>query len=335
MENLIVSNNPTAMGRIKSSNLFKITFGFRETSLIIIILLVSGVLTILSPQFLTSSNLASTGIALVADGIIAIGMTVALVLGAFDLSVGSIMGLASVVAGSLYLAGVEIWFACLAAIIVGIICGVINGLFVGKVGLNPFITTLAMMGIARGTAYIFTQGSPLSIGGIPESFRFIGTGSIAGVPFMIILLIIGTIVFDYLMRKSEAFRKVFYIGSNEKAAVLSGINVTKIKMGVFILTALLASIAGIITLARFSVASPTTGDSAELRAIAAAVIGGTSLKGGEGSIFGAVLGVLLLAVINNGLVLLNVSVYWQQFVTFMILLVAVTMDHIGQKRKSI
>ncbi|MBT2729570.1 ABC transporter permease [Bacillus sp. ISL-75] len=332
---MIVSNNLSTMGRIKSSNLFKVTFGFRETSLLIIIFLVSAVLTILSPQFLTSGNMTSTGIALVTDGIIAIGMTVALVSGAFDLSVGSIMGLASVVAGSLYLAGIEIWSACLVAILVGLICGLINGLFVGKVGLNPFITTLAMMGIARGSAYIFTEGSPLSIGGIPESFRFIGTGSIAGVPFMIILLIIGTIAFDYLMRKSEAFRKVFYIGSNEKAAVLSGINVTKIKMGVFVLTALLASIAGIITLARFSVASPTTGDSAELRAIAAAVIGGTSLKGGEGSVFGAVLGVLLLAVINNGLVLLNVSVYWQQFVTFMILLIAVTIDHIGQKRKTI
>ncbi|MFC0470962.1 ABC transporter permease [Halalkalibacter kiskunsagensis] len=327
-----INSNLNTLGRLRSSNLFKVAFGFRETSLIIIILLVSSSLSIFSPYFLTNSNLSSMGIALVADGIIAIGMTVALVSGNFDLSVGSIMGLASVVAGTLFLAGYDIWVACTIAIIAGLTCGLINGFFVGKVGLNPFITTLAMMGIARGVAYIFTEGSPVSLRGVPEVFRFIGTGSVAGIPFIILLLIGVTLVVDYLMRRSEPFRKVYYIGSNEKAAILSGINVTKVKMGVFLLTALLASIAGIIALARFGVATPTTGEMAELRAIAAAVIGGTSLKGGEGSIFGAVLGVLLLAVINNGLVLLSVSVYWQQFVTFLILLVAVTIDHLSHRK---
>lgn len=320
-------------GNIRNSNLLKVAFGLRETSLVMIIILASIIMSILSPHFLSSSNLSSVGVSLVTDGIIAIGMTVALVSGNFDLSVGSVMGLSSVVASVLYVYGLDIWTASAIAIGVGMMCGFVNGLFVGKLGLNPFITTLAMMGIARGLAYIFTQGSPIPLSGVSEAFSYLGRGVILGIPVSLILLAFIAFVVDYMMRRSEPFRKVYYIGSNEKAAILSGINISRTKMAVFLLTAFLSSVAGIIALSRFGVATPTTGDMAELRAIAAAVIGGTSLRGGEGSVFGAVLGVCLLAIINNGLVLMNVSVYWQQFVTFSILLLAVTIDHISHRRK--
>lgn len=323
-----------ALERIRNHQLLKVAFGLRETSIIIIIVFVSALLSVLTPHFFTINNMTTTAIGMATDGIIAIGMTVALVSGAFDLSVGSIMGLSSVAAGGLYLQGLDIWSSALIGIAVGILCGVINGYFIGKVGLNPFITTLAMMGIARGASYVFTQGSPLSLGGLPESFKFLGGGSLFGFPFIVIILIFLGLVCDFLMRRSEPFRKVYYLGSNEKAAVFSGINVTKVKMGVFILTAFLASIAGILALARFSVATPTTGINAELLAISAAVIGGTSLRGGEGSIFGAILGVIMLNLINNGLVLLNVSVYWQQLVSGAILLIAVTIDFYSNQRKS-
>lgn len=313
--------------------LFKVAFGMRETSIMFIIIFVSALLSVLTPHFLSANNLTTSAIGMAADGIIAIGMTVALVSGAFDLSVGSIMGLSSVAAGGLYIGGMDIWLAAIVGIAVGVLCGVINGYFIGKVGLNPFITTLAMMGIARGASFVFTQGSPLSLGGVPASFKFLGGGKLFGLPFIVFLLLVILIACDFMMRRSEPFRKVFYLGSNEKAAVLSGINVAKVKMGVFILSAFLASIAGILALARFNVATPTMGVNAELRAISAAVIGGTSLRGGEGSILGAILGVVLINLINNGLILLNVSVYWQELVSGLILLLAVTIDFYGHKRK--
>lgn len=315
------------------SKISKAVFRMRETSIILIILVVASILSAFKPVFLSRSNLTTTGIGLAADGIVAVGMTIALVLGAMDLSVGSVLSLASVTAGGLYLAGVNIWAAAALALVVGTLCGLFNGFMIGKVGLNPFITTLGMMGVARGGSYVLTQGSPLSLGGLSKPFLFLGGGNVAGIPMIVIFFLIIAIIGDLMMRKSESLRKVFYIGSNEKAAILSGINVSKVKMGVFTITALLSSVAGILTLSRFHVATPTGGTGAELRAISAAVIGGTSLTGGEGTILGAVLGVVLINIINSGLVLLDVSVYWQELVTGAILLIAVTIDLLGHKQK--
>lgn len=319
--------------KISVSKTLMSIFKFREASITLIIIVVSIIITFLNPVFLSRSNLITTAIGLSADGIIVIGMAVVLVSGAFDLSVGAVMALASVTAGGLYLLGINIWLAAGVALLLGIFCGMANGYLIGKVGLNPFITTLAVMGMARGASYILTQGSPLSVGKLPESFKFIGAGRLFGIPSIVIIFIILAIITDFMMRRSEPLRKVFYIGGNEKAAALSGINVSRVKMFIFIMTASLASIAGILTLSRFNVATPTTGVGAELRAISGAVIGGVSLSGGEGTVLGAVLGVMLINIINNALVLLNVSVYWQDFVGGFILLLAVTIDYLGTQRR--
>lgn len=307
---------------------------FRETSIILTIIGVSLLLSMLTPHFLTQNNLMTTAIGLSADGIMAIGMTIVLVSGGFDLSIGSIMGLSGVTAGALYLLGMNIWIACIIALLIGVTCGLINGYFIGKIGLNSLITTLAMMGIARGTAYVITQGSPLSIFNIPPSFAFIGSGKILGIPVIVIIFAMLSLAGDFMLRTSEPFRKVFYIGSNEKAAVLSGINTAKIKITVFLITATLASIAGILSLARFTVAAPTAGIGAELRVISAAVIGGASLNGGEGTVLGTVLGVILLNLINNGLILLNVSVYWQDLISGIFLIIAVTIDYVSHQNRT-
>ena len=301
-------------------------FALREFTLFVIIILCSVVLSFFTPHFLTGANISTTAIGLAADGIIAVGMTVALVLGGFDLSVGSVMALSGVVAGSLYLSGVNIWLAAFVALVFGMLCGLINGYFIGHVGLNPFITTLGMMSIARGASYVLTQGSPLSLPGIARSFKFIGGGRILGFPVMVLIYVLIVIIMDFALRRSTALRQVFYVGSNEKAASLSGINVSKVKTGVFFLTGTLAAITGILTLSRFTVAAPNAGMSAEMRAIAACVIGGASLSGGEGTIIGSALGVILLALVNNALILLNVSVYWQDLITGMILISAVLLD---------
>jgi Ribose/xylose/arabinose/galactoside ABC-type transport systems, permease components len=308
--------------------------GFREGALILVILVLIIVMANISKSFLTSGNMIATFIGISTDGIVVAGMTIALIAGDFDLSVGSLAGLAGVIAGKLFLSGVSIWIAALAAIVVVTICGVINGLLITKVGLSSFIATLGMMGLARGMCLIITKGTPLSLFSMPAAYKNIGGGKIIGIPYIILIFLIITIISDFLLRKTGLLRKVFYTGSNIKAAMYSGINTDRVKIGVFALTAFAASIAGIISIARFTVAAPSYGTGLEMTAISAAVIGGVSLSGGEGTILGAVLGIILLGMINSALVILNVSVYWQQMISSIILLVAVSFDIINHKRRS-
>jgi len=314
-------------------NIYKKLISFPETTVLFSIIVVSLVISVLSPYFLTKSNFISTAISLSSEGVIAIGITIVLISGGLDLSVGSIMTLSGVITGILYINGINIWAAFIIAMIVVVIFGFINGFFIGKVGLNPFITTLAIAGIVRGLSYILTEGSPISIRSVPKSFSFISQGKFHEIPLIIIFFIILTIVSDFMLRKSELFRKIFYTGSNEKAAFLSGINISKIKIIVYIISSLFAGLAGILLTARFSVVTPSAGIGAEMRGISAAVIGGASFRGGEGTILGAVLGVILLSLINNGLILLNVPVYWQDFVNGLILILAVTIDYKKQSRQ--
>jgi len=312
----------------------KIT-SFREATVILIIIGIGFILSLSSVHFFTIDNLMSITIGLSAEGIVTVGMTVALVSGGFDFSVGSVMSLSGVTAGALYLLGINIWIACLIALIFGMAFGLLNGFFIGKVGLNPFITSLAVMGIAKGGSFVLTQGSPISLLGVPRSFAFIGQGEILGLPFIVIIFIVIAVMGDFMMRKSEPLRKVFYTGSNERAAILSGINTARIKMGVYIFVATLASIAGILSMARFAVATPAAGlgTDVSMRCISAAVIGGVSLSGGEGTILGAVLGLILLNLINNGLILLNIPVYWQDLINGVILISAVTLDYFSHKNR--
>ena len=310
-----------------NKSLIRRVISFRETSLTLIILALGLILTFATPGFLTSYNINTTLIGLSMDGILAIGMVLVLVLGGIDLSVGSVMALSNVTAGIIAMKyGLNIWLSVLLAMIVSIIAGIIIGKLITKINLNPFITTLSMMSIARGVAYVFTQGSPVSLGDISASFDWIGRGTILGIPNPVIVLLLIVGVMDFLMRKSKTFREIYYIGSNEQAAAFSGISVKKRKMMVYVICSALAGLAGVITLARFGVATPTAGVGAELRAIAGAVIGGASLNGGEGTVLGALMGIVLVALVNNALILLNVSVYWQSLVIGLVLLTAVVID---------
>ena len=315
-----------------TNDLFEKFKNIRELSILVIIIVFSIILRFLTPYFLTYDNLKTVAIGLSADGIIAIGMTIALISGGFDLSVGSVMALSGVTTATLYAGGLNIWLAALIGLLISALCGLVNGYFIGKVGLNPFITTLGMMGIARGIAYIITEGAYISLYDVSNIFLSLGGGNIFSIPYIVLIFIIIAYFADFLLRKSSPLRKVFYTGSNEEAAILSGINTKKVKLYVFVFTALLAGIAGILTLSRFQVATPTAGTGAELRVISAAVIGGASLKGGEGSIFGAVLGVILLNIINNALILLNISVYSQELVNGVVLISAVTLDYLSHRK---
>ncbi|MDK2992508.1 MAG: ribose transport system permease protein [Clostridiales bacterium] len=326
-------NNETNLTSTAKSSFWQRMMAIREMGLLLIIILLMIVLSLASPHFFTASNITTTLIGLATDGIIAVGMTIALVSGGFDLSVGSVLALSGVTTGALYIGGMNIWLATVLGLVISVGCGMVNGYFIGKIGINPMITTLSMMNIARGAAYVLTEGSPLSLAQTPKAFTNLGGGTVLGIPVIVLIFIVIAVIGDYMMRHSAFIRQVFYVGSNSKAASLSGINVSKVKFLVFIIVAVLSGIAGILTLSRFNVATPSAGLGTEMRVMSAAIIGGASLSGGEGTVFGAVLGVILLALVNDGLVLLDVSVYWQDLISGIILLAAVTLDYINHTRR--
>ena len=305
----------------------------REASVALITVLAALITGLFQPKFFSISNLRSLAIGLSTDGILVIALTIVLVLGGIELSVGSVMALSCVLVGWTFLITDNILFGIIASLTVGIGIGLFNGLMISKLDLPPFIVTLGMQSLAKGAAYIFTEGSPLSMGGLPQWFRTLGRGSVFNIPIIFIIFMALAVIFDLLMKNITTFRMIFYVGSNENAAKLSGINVSEVKVGVYMLSALLATLTGILSLSRFNVATPTLGTMAETRAISAAVIGGTSMAGGVGTVVGTVLGVVLLNIINNALVMLNVSVYWQDFVTGAILILAVTLDYVSHRKK--
>jgi ribose transport system permease protein len=316
-----------------SSSFIEKLKNFRELNLIFIIFGVSVAMSFLSPYFLTWGNIEAMLLSFSTEGIVVIGMTIMLIVGGIDISVGAVMCLAMVIPGALFLAGMDPWLASLIGLAVSLLIGAIIGFFVTKVGLTHFITTLALAGIIRGASLIVSKGSPLSLYDLPLSFKFIGQGKILGVPFVIILFFVIVIICDYMLRKSTVLRKVFYTGSNEKAAMFSGINVKKVKFWVSVLCSGLTGLAGIIFMARFGAATPNFGINLEMTAISAAVIGGASLNGGKGTVLGSILGVSLIALVTGSMILLDVNVYWQDLIKGLILVAAISLDSLGQMRK--
>ncbi len=318
----------------KMNEIIKKIFSQREVTVFLIIILVVAITSIIQPKFLNANNMRSIALSVSVDGLFAIGLTLALILGGIELSVGGVSAMTCVIAGYLALQGVNIWVACLASIASGLFVGLFNGLMISKIGLPPFIVTLGMENLARGMAYIITTGSPLSVSGyLPDSFRYFATGSIFGIPVLFIIFMIISAIAFILMKYSKVSRNMFYVGSNENAARLSGINVDRVKIGVYVIIALISTMAGILSLGRFNVATPELSKGAETTAISAAVIGGTSMTGGVGGVLGTVMGIFLLKIVNSALVMMNVSVYWQDFVQGAILVLAVTIDYLSQRRK--
>jgi ribose transport system permease protein len=317
------------------TNIIKSIRSFREGTLILVLIVVCVVMSFASPYFLTWPNIRAIMLSFSTEGIVAVGMTIMLVGGGIDLSVGSVMCLAMVIAGKLFMLGLNPWAASLIAIAISGLIGALIGLFVTEVGLTHFIATLAAMGIARGACYVITKGTPLSLYTLPRSFKFIGQGNFLGgrVPFVIVIFFIVVILSDYFLRRSTILRKVFYTGSSEKAAIYSGINVKRVKIGVAILCSSLTGLAGIIFMSKFGAATANFGTGLEMTAIAAAVIGGASLTGGEGTVLGTILGIALLSTIIGSMILLDVSVYWQELTRSLILLGVVSLDHLRRRTR--
>lgn len=278
----------------------------------------------LTPHFLTVSNLLNVAEQTAIIAVIAAGMTFVIVTAGIDLSVGSVLAFSGVTMASLLQKGAPVAAALAVGIGVGFFCGALNGLLITIGRLPPFIATLGMMSVARGAALLFTEGRPIS--GFSDSFRYLATGKPLGVPMPVIVMLAVFFAAHFLLTKTKLGRYTYAIGGNEEATILSGVNVRLYKALIYGICGGLSGLAAILLTARLNSAQPIAGMMYELDAIAATVIGGTSLMGGEGNVFGTLIGALIIGVLRNGLTLLNISSFAQQIIIGLVIIVAVLLD---------
>ena len=303
----------------------------RESFLIAILLVLIIVMSIIDPGFRSSANLRAVLLGFAMEGIVVIGMTMLLVSGGFDLSVGANMAFSGMVTAQLLVFHMPVPVAIVAGCLAGVLVGLLNAWIVAKVGVNALIATLGTMTIVRGIALTVWAGQPVI--NLPEGFRAIGQGVWFGIPLPAIILLVLAIIFDILMRRGRWFRQLYFVGGSEKAARLSGINVTQVRIITYVAAGLLAALAGVMSTSRLGAGYPNSYDDSALKVISGAVIGGCSLFGGEGSVIGSVMGVFFIAVLLDVMVLLHVSPYAQGLVQGAALILAVVVD-IWTKRQA-
>ena len=312
-------------------NVFRKITSMREMIMVIVIAGLFIIMSFGNQYFLTSQTMLNVLMSFTVEGVIAIGMVILLVSGGLDLSVGANMGFTGIVTGLLVVGGVPMVLAIVIGLSVGLGVGLANGFLIAKIGLNPLITTLGTGMTFTGLMMMLTKGKSIII---PKSFSVIGTGSLFGIQYPVYILIALVIIFEILLRKTRLFRASYYVGGNESAARLNGINVPFIKLFNYGLTGLLAGLTGIVLSARLTTASVSVGGNTALEVITACIIGGASLSGGEGSVLGAFLGVAFIQLLSTSLDLSGVDVYTKTFVTGLILIAAITIDVFNEKRKA-
>lgn len=297
----------------------------RELNVLAALVLVAALISLSTPYFLTTDNLMGVFRSFSLVAIMSIGMVMVIITGGIDLSVGSVLGLSSLITAMLFQAGMPTVVCVAGGLATGVVFGLVNGLLVTGIGLPPFIATLGTLSIGRGLMYIITHGVPLTPD-TPDSFATIGQGYLGLVPVPVVIMLGLAVVFSVLMRSTRFGRHVYAVGGNEQAARLSGVKTTRVKLLVYTLSGVIASVAGVISFSRFLSAEPASGFGIELDVIAAAAIGGASLAGGIGSVEGAVIGAALAGIISNGVVLMNIDTYAQQAITGAVILIAVSLD---------
>jgi ribose transport system permease protein len=290
------------------------------------------VLSVVAPNFLTAGNLRNVLWQVTAIGIIAIGQTFVILTGGIDLSVGGIAALSAMAGGLLMTANGEerVAVGLLATLLIGLIVGTANGLIIAYGRLAPFIVTLGMLSIANSLTYVISDAK--SVVGLPDAYRFWGRGEILGIPLYLITFVVLFVLGQIFLARTKPGRFLYAIGSNEEAARLSGVNVRFYKTLPYAITGLLCAIAAIILSGRLGAIDPDTGTGLELRTIAAVVIGGTSLFGGKGSLYGTLIGVFLIGILNNGLNLLRVNAFWQGTAVGIVIILSVLIERISRRR---
>ena len=287
-------------------------------------------LSIASPNFLTATNLSSVVRQTAVINIMALGMTVIIIAGGIDLSVGSILAVAGLLGTMAMERGSSIGTGIFVGILVGTACGFANGLMITGLKINPFIVTLGTMGIFRGMALIISNGLPVH--NVPKQFAFLGDGTLFHVPFVLWILLFCAVVIHIVLEHTTLGRYSFSIGSNPDAAYYAGVPVPLITMAVFAIGGLLTGLAGMIEASRLMTGQPTGGQGYELTAIAAVVIGGGSLRGGEGGVVGTLVGAFIMGLLSNGSDLLGTNPYWQQVIIGSVIILAVSFDELRKRR---
>ncbi|MEQ1768574.1 MAG: ABC transporter permease [Devosia sp.] len=303
-----------------------------ETSagLLAIVILLGIVLAIVSPYFLTANNLLNIGRGIAIVGIVAVGETIVIIAGGFDLSVGSVMAASGMLAGWMVTQGVPLPIAFAAAIALGLVVGLVNGTIISRFRINPLIATLATLAIVRGLGYVISGGREMVVSN-PAFLQF-GVGTFLGVPYIVILLVVTFLVFGLAMPRTLFGRYAYAIGSSAKAAQRAGVPVARWRTAFYVACGGLSALAGLVFVARTGNAQPSAALGIELDVITAVILGGTSLTGGRGKLVGTFIGLVLLGVVNNGLILVGVPAFWQQVVKGAILLIAVLYDELRRHR---
>lgn len=288
--------------------------------------------TMMNSSFLEINNILNLLRQVSVNALIAFGMTFVILTAGIDLSVGSILAFTGAITANLIVSGLHPALALMIGILLGGILGAINGLIITIGGAAPFIVTLATMTIYRGATYVFTNGNPITGAKMTNSFFFqvLGRGYFLGIPLPIVIMLIGFIILYVLLHKMPFGRKTYAIGGNSKAAFVSGIKINKITVWIYSISGMMAAIAGVILTSRLNSAQPDAGTSYEMDAIAAVVLGGTSLAGGKGRLLGTLVGALIIGTLNNGMNLLGISSFYQQIVKGIVIIIAVLLD----RRKS-
>ena len=304
----------------------KLASHIQDFGALIALVLLVVVIGVISPEFRTLSNFLSLLRQSSINGFIAFGMTCVILTGGIDLSVGSVLALSTALCAGFITNGVPVGLAMVLALIIGTALGAVSGLLVTKGRLQPFIATLITMTVYRGATMIFMDGKPISNLGDSFTLKVVGKGNFYHIPIPAITFVVMFLVFMFVLEKTTFGRRVYATGSNEQSAKLAGINVNRTKLITYAISGCMSALSGLILLSRLSSAQPTLGTGYELAAIAAVALGGTSMNGGRGRVWGTFVGILIIAVLNNGLNILGVSSYYQDVVKGIVILIAVLSD---------
>jgi ribose transport system permease protein len=305
--------------------------GVRDLGTIIGLVIIVVVFSSLSDVFLTQRNLVNILQQSSLNACIAIGMTLVIISGGIDLSVGPIAALTAVICATAIVAGYPILLVFAMALAIGAACGLLNGALIAYAGLQPFIVTLGTLSVLRALALIFTGGNPIL--GVPAEFRTLFTSEILGLPVPVIIVAVISVIVWVLLARTPLGEYILAVGGNEEAARVSGVPVERTKISVYVISGILAALAALILVARLGAAEPTLGNLWELEAIAAAAIGGASLSGGKGSIIGTIIGAIVLGAMRNGLTLLNVQAFYQLLATGIIIIAAMLIDRLTRGKE--
>ncbi|HEY5857437.1 MAG TPA: ABC transporter permease [Aldersonia sp.] len=303
-----------------------------RNSMVLVLLLVICYFSYKSARFATADNLQTILIAAAPFALVALGQTLVILTGGIDLSVGSVIAVSAMTGASVAVGHPgQVWLAVAAAVGVGTVCGLINGLIVSRLGVAPFVATLGMLTAASGFAYVIGGGAPIN--GLPEQYGNIANSQILGLQIPVIVMIAGFVILGVVMTRTSFGLRIYAVGGNRTAAEVAGVNTRRILTSVYVLSGALAGLSGVILSSRVISGPPNLGQGYELYAIAAVVIGGASLMGGRGTIWGTLLGLLLIQTLNNGLDLLIVPAYWQKVISGVLIVAAVAVDVWATRRR--